>query len=94
MDGKNIVVLTVQRGTARPYYLYSKGVRPEGVYVRQGASSVPASETAILNMIKETSGDCYEDARSINQQLTNAYTQLKWLCSTAVRKVLSGTGRN
>lgn len=70
IDGKNVVVLTVQRGTARPYYLHSKGVRPEGVYVRQGASSIPASETAILNMIKETSGDCYEDARSINQQLT------------------------
>ena len=70
IDGKQIIVLTVQRGTARPYYLHSKGVRPEGVYVRQGASSVPASETAILNMIKETSGDCYEDARSINQQLT------------------------
>lgn len=70
IGGKNVVVLTVQRGTARPYYLHSKGVRPEGVYVRQGASSVPASETAILNMIKETSGDCYEDARSINQQLT------------------------
>lgn len=70
IDGKNVVVLTVQRGTARPYYLHSKGVRPEGVYVRQGASSVPASETAILNMIKETSGDCYEDARSLNQQLT------------------------
>lgn len=70
MDGKNVVVLTVQRGTARPYYLHSKGIRPEGVYVRQGASSVPASETAILNMIKETSGDCYEDARSLNQQLT------------------------
>lgn len=46
------------------------GVRPEGVYIRQGASSIPASETAILKMIKETSGDCYEDARSINQQLT------------------------
>ena len=27
------------------------------VYVRQGASSVPASETAILNMIRETSED-------------------------------------
>lgn len=65
-----VVVLTVQRGTARPYYLAGKGVRPEGVYVQQGASSVPASETAILNMIKETSGDCYEDARSIDQQLT------------------------
>ena len=70
IDEKDIVVLTVQRGTARPYYLHSKGVRPEGVYVRQGASSVPASETAILNMIRETSGDCYEDARSLNQQLT------------------------
>ena len=70
IEGKTVVVLTVQRGTARPYYLHAKGVRPEGVYVRQGASSVPASETAILNMIKETSGDCYEDARSLNQQLT------------------------
>ena len=70
MEGKAIVVLTVQRGTARPYYLSGKGIRPEGVYVRQSASSVPASETAILNMIKETSGDRYEDARSINQQLT------------------------
>ncbi|MBE6984994.1 MAG: AAA family ATPase [Ruminococcaceae bacterium] len=66
----SVVVVTVQRGTARPYYLSGKGVRPEGVYIRQGASSVPASETAILNMIKETAGDCYEDARSINQQLT------------------------
>ena len=70
IDNKDVVALTVQRGTARPYYLHSKGVRPEGVYVRQGASSVPASETAILNMIRETSGDCYEDARSLNQQLT------------------------
>ena len=70
MDEKRVIVLTVQRGTARPYYLAGKGIRPEGVYVRQSASSVPASEAAILNMIKETSGDRYEDARSINQQLT------------------------
>lgn len=70
IDGKTVIVVNVQRGTARPYYLSGKGVRPEGVYIRQGASSVPASETAILNLIKETSGDCYEDARSINQQLT------------------------
>jgi ATP-dependent DNA helicase RecG len=63
-------MITVQRGTARPYYLASKGIRPEGVFVRQGSSSVPASETAILNMIKETSGDRYECARSLNQQLT------------------------
>ena len=47
MNQEDVIVLTVQRGTARPYYLHSKGVRPEGVYVRQGASSVPASEATI-----------------------------------------------
>ena len=73
MDGKTVVTVTVQRGTARPYYLQGKGIRPEGVYVRQGASTVPASDAAILSMIKETSGDSYEAARSINQQLTFEY---------------------
>ncbi len=70
---KRIVSVTVQRGTARPYYLAGKGVRPEGVYVRQGASTVPATEVAILSMIKETSGDRYELSRSLNQQLTFAH---------------------
>ena len=69
MDEKPIVCVTVQRGTARPYYLRGKGIRPEGVYVRQGASTVPATEAAILNMIKETSGDSYEVARSLEQHL-------------------------
>ncbi|WP_130862820.1 RNA-binding domain-containing protein [Bacilliculturomica massiliensis] len=70
MDEKQIVCVTVQRGTARPYYLHGKGIRPEGVYVRQGASTVPATDAAILNMIKETSGDSYEAARSLDQNLT------------------------
>lgn len=70
MDKKPIVCVTVQRGTARPYYLHGKGIRPEGVYVRQGASTVPATDAAILNMIKETSGDSYETARSLEQHLT------------------------
>ncbi|MDO5150977.1 MAG: putative DNA binding domain-containing protein [Oscillospiraceae bacterium] len=67
---KHVVVVGVQRGTSVPYYLESKGIRPAGVYVRQGASSVPASETAILKMIKETDGDKYENLRSIQQELT------------------------
>ena len=75
MENKNIICVRVQRGTARPYYLHGKGIRPEGVYVRQGASSVPASSAAILSMIKETSGDSYEEARSLNQQLTFEATQ-------------------
>lgn len=70
MDEKSIVCVTVQRGTARPYYLQGKGIRPEGVYVRQGASTVPATDAVILDMIKETSGDSYETARSLDQNLT------------------------
>ncbi len=70
IDEKSIVCVTVQCGTARPYYLRGKGIRPEGVYVRQGASTVPATDAAILNMIKETSGDSYEEARSLDQNLT------------------------
>lgn len=70
VQDKEVVVLTVQKGTACPYYLSSKGIRPIGVYVRQGASSVPATETAILKMIKETDGENYEEIRSLNQELT------------------------
>ena len=70
VQDKKVVKITVNRGTARPYYLSAKGIRPEGVYVRQGSSSVPASESAILSMIRETAGDSYEEARSLIQELT------------------------
>ena len=70
--GKQIVSVQVQCGAARPYYLAAKGLRPEGVYVRQGTSSVPASEAMIRRMIKETDGDTFEEMRSLNQTLTFA----------------------
>lgn len=69
-EGKEIIAIDIQRGTDRPYYLAKKGMRPEGVYVRQGYSSVPATDNAIRRMIKETDGDCFEVMRSLNQNLT------------------------
>ena len=69
-SGKAIVAVKVQRGTNRPYYVAKKGLRSEGVYVRQGYSSVPATDAAIRQMIKETDGDSFEDMRSLNQVLT------------------------
>lgn len=69
-EGKHILIIEVQRGTNRPYYLASKGLRPEGVYVRQGTSSVPATDSAIRQMIKETDGDSFECMRSTEQILT------------------------
>lgn len=66
---KRYVCANVSRGTNRPYYLAAKGLRPEGVFVRQGSSSVPATDSAIRNMIKATDGDRYEQMRSLNQAL-------------------------
>jgi len=70
MEGNTVIKIIVQKGTASPYYIASKGIRPGGVYIRQGASSVPATEAAILRMIKDTDGEKYEDVRSLNQDLT------------------------
>lgn len=69
-DGKKIVAVDISRGTDRPYYIAKKGMRPEGVYVRQGYSTVPATDTAIRHMIKETDGDRFEAMRSLDQELT------------------------
>lgn len=74
-NGKKIVAVGIQRGTDRPYYIAKKGMRPEGVYVRQGYSAVPATDAAIRQMIKETDGDRFEAMRSMNQELTFETTE-------------------
>ena len=70
IEGKQILAVTVQKGTDRPYYIGSKGLKPNGVYVRNGSSSDPATDTAIRRMIKETDGDSFETMRSLEQALT------------------------
>ena len=76
IENKNIVVIKVQRGSSRPYYIAEKGLKSSGVYIRQRNSSVPASEEciSIRQMIKETDGDSFEELRSLNQELTFKYT--------------------
>jgi len=64
------ITITVREGTHKPYFLQEKGLKPSGVYVRQGASSVPASFEQIREMIKLSDGDKFETARSLNQDLT------------------------
>ncbi|ALF23554.1 AAA family ATPase [Fusobacterium nucleatum subsp. nucleatum] len=75
IENKDVIIIQVQRGALRPYYIADKGLKPSGVYVRQGSSSVPASEESIRKMIKETDGDSYEKLRSLNQDLTFDYTK-------------------
>lgn len=86
IEKKNILKVIVQKGTVCPYYLAGKGIRPEGVYVRHGASTVSATETGIIKMIKETDGDRYEAIRSLNQNLTFIEAEKEF----SKRKVLFG----
>ncbi len=73
VEGKQILRITVSRGTARPYYIVSKGMKSDGVYVRQGTTSAPATDASIRQMIQETDGDSYEKMRSLKQDLTFSY---------------------
>lgn len=81
IENKDVLKITVNKGSMSPYYISSKGIRPEGVYVRHGTASVPATETAIVSMIKETTGDSFEETRSLNQNLT--FVQAEQEFSTA-----------
>jgi len=70
LDQKDIIKVTINQGTRKPYYLSDKGLKPAGVYVRCGTTSAPASEDAIRMMIKMADGDSFEINRSLIQDLT------------------------
>lgn len=65
-----VIKVNVSEGSSKPYYLKSKGLKPSGVYIRQGASSVQAFPEQIRRMIKLSDRDSYEEMRSLEQELT------------------------
>lgn len=67
---KDIIVIKVLRGTKRPYYLKSKGMTSQGVYVRLGATNKQASRDEIIKMMIEDTGVKFEDNISLNQNIT------------------------
>ena len=64
------VILVGVNKAGQPYYLKPKGLKPTGVYIRQGTSSVQASSEQIRQMIKNADGDVFEGLRSLEQALT------------------------
>lgn len=75
LQENKVVRITVSEGSNKPYYLKSKGLKPSGVYIRQGASSAQASFEQIRAMIKSSDGDNFESMRSLEQALTFSYAQ-------------------
>ena len=70
LQDNKVIRIEVGEGSYKPYYLKAKGMKPAGVYVRQGTSSVQASPEQIRQMIKESDGDNFEDDRCLDQNLT------------------------
>jgi len=74
-EGIKIVRIAVMRGTKRPYHLIEKGLKPGGVFVRHGVSSVPATDEAIRNMLRESDGMTFDKSRCVNQDLSFTYAE-------------------
>ncbi len=72
-NGVSIICVTILRGTKRPYHLTEKGLKPTGVFVRHGVSSVPATDDMIRDMLRESGGMSYDKSRCILQKLTFDY---------------------
>jgi len=70
LEKNKIINIDVGEGSYKPYYLKSKGLKPSGVYIRQGTSTVQASPEQIRQMIKNADGDIFENLRSMEQELT------------------------
>ena len=70
LQENKVIQVEVGEGSYKPYYLRAKGIKPAGVYVRQGASSVQASSEQIRRMIKDSDGDVFEEARTVTQNLS------------------------
>lgn len=69
-NNKQVVAIQIKKGTNKPYYLSKHGLKPSGVFVRQGTSTVSASDAAIRNMIKESDKESFEENISTIQDLT------------------------
>lgn len=72
---KTVIRVNILRGTKRPYHLIDKGMKPSGVFIRHGVSSVPATEETIREMLRESDGVTFDRSRSVNQELSFSYAE-------------------
>jgi ATP-dependent DNA helicase RecG len=72
-EGKWILRITVERGTAIPYCFTKYGLVPEGVWVRVGSNTVMATREHIRQMIKDNGMGQFIVELSTTQNLTFEY---------------------
>lgn len=70
LEGKTVVLVDVEAGDEKPYYLASKGLVPAGVFTRLGPATVPMSRRDIRRMIRDTDCDPFDSRHAKQQDLT------------------------
>lgn len=70
LKNKDVVVVTVLSGSNKPYYLRDKGLKPSGVFIRMGTSTVPTTEEHLNFMLHLTARENFVDGLSLKQDLT------------------------
>jgi ATP-dependent DNA helicase RecG len=74
-EGRNIIIVTVERGSAIPYCYAAYGLVSRGVYVRVGSNTVTASHEHIRHMIKDNGTGQFLSELSVEQNLTFEYAE-------------------
>lgn len=77
-NNKDIIIIEIQSGPNKPYYLADKGLKPSGVYLRHGSSSIQVSDEIIRKMMFEHATLRFEEMISKNQNLTFEYLEKKF----------------
>ncbi|MCL1864144.1 MAG: putative DNA binding domain-containing protein [Defluviitaleaceae bacterium] len=72
-EGRDIIVITMERGSSIPYCYASDGLTPKGVYVRVGSNTVMATHEHIRQMIKDSGTGQFLTELSVEQNLTFEY---------------------
>jgi len=75
LEGKQVIQITIHEGTRKPYYLSDKGLKPSGVLMRMGSANMPADDSMIRQMIKESDRDSFDEGTSTEQDLTFLYAR-------------------
>lgn len=72
-DNKSVIRIEVIKGNNPPYFIKSKGLNENGVYVRFGSTSRPADIETIKDMIVQSKNITFESNVSLEQNLTFEY---------------------
>ena len=72
-NSDNILVININEGTKKPYYLASSGPKPSGTYIRVGRCKQQLSDEEILFMLMDSMKVSFEKEISENQNLHFIY---------------------